>query len=174
MRNFVPSKNLFEMGAYGIYFVILTFILAIYYVIVLFMDVFKKDKKKEDTVENFDVSDMAGDSPINVRELDGGGFVVEDPRNPQSETELEELETIVIGGGESSDPDSSPSDSQEGNEADDEEEDKGTGDEDDPDGKLQEVVRTYQQELLSEDYAYLMEQPMDAESPIKRVSVDRW
>lgn len=162
------------MGAYGIYFVILTFILAIYYVIVLFMDVFKKDKKKEDTVENFDVSDMAGDSPINVRELDGGGFVVEDPRNPQSETELEELETIVIGGGESSDPDSSPSDSQEGNEADDEEEDKGTGDEDDPDGKLQEVVRTYQQELLSEDYAYLMEQPMDAESPIKRVSVDRW
>ena len=170
----MPSKNLFEMGAYGIYFVILTFILAIYYVIVLFMDVFKKDKKKEDTVENFDVSDMAGDSPINVRELDGGGFVVEDPRNPQSETELEELETIVIGGGESSDPDSSPSDSQEGNEADDEEEDKGTGDEDDPDGKLQEVVRTYQQELLSEDYAYLMEQPMDAESPIKRVSVDRW
>lgn len=162
------------MGAYGIYFVILTFILAIYYVIVLFMDVFKKDKKKEDTVENFDVSDMAGDSPINVRELDGGGFVVEDPRNPQSETELEELETIVIGGGESSDPDSSPSDSQEGNEADDEEEDKGNGDEDDPDGKLQEVVRTYQQELLSEDYAYLMEQPMDAESPIKRVSVDRW
>lgn len=162
------------MGAYGIYFVILTFILAIYYVIVLFMDVFKKDKKKEDTVENFDVSDMAGDSPINVRELDGGGFVVEDPRNPQSETELEELETIVIGGGESSDPDSSPSDSQKGNEADDEEEDKGTGDEDDPDGKLQEVVRTYQQELLSEDYAYLMEQPMDAESPIKRVSVDRW
>lgn len=162
------------MGAYGIYFVILTFILAIYYVIVLFMDVFKKDKKKEDTVENFDVSDMAGDSPINVRELDGGGFVVEDPRNPQSETELEELETIVIGGGESSDSDSSPSDSQEGNEADDEEEDKGTGDEDDPDGKLQEVVRTYQQELLSEDYAYLMEQPMDAESPIKRVSVDRW
>ena len=162
------------MGAYGIYFVILTFILAIYYVIVLFMDVFKKDKKKEDTVENFDVSDMAGDSPINVRELDGGGFVVEDPRNPQSETELEELETIVIGGGESSDPDSSPSDSQEGNEADDEEEGKGVGDEDDPDGKLQEVVRTYQQELLSEDYAYLMEQPMDAESPIKRVSVDRW
>lgn len=162
------------MGAYGIYFVILTFILAIYYVIVLFMDVFKKDKKKEDTVENFDVSDMAGDSPINVRELDGGGFVVEDPRNPQSETELEELETIVIGGGESSDSDSSPSDSQEGNEADDEEEDKGTGDEDDPDGKLQDVGRTYQQELLSEDYAYLMEQPMDAESPIKRVSVDRW
>lgn len=162
------------MGAYGIYFVILTFILAIYYVIVLFMDVFKKDKKKEDTVENFDVSDMAGDSPINVRELDGGGFVVEDPRNPQSETELEELETIVIGGGESSDSDSSPSDSQEGNEADGEEEDKGTGDEDDPDGKLQDVGRTYQQELLSEDYAYLMEQPMDAESPIKRVSVDRW
>lgn len=161
------------MGAYGIYFVILTFILAIYYVIVLFMDVFKKDKKKEDTVENFDVSDMAGDSPINVRELDGGGFVVEDPRNPQSETELEELETIVIGGGESSDPDSSPSDSQEGNEADDEEEGKGAGDEDDPDGKLQEVVRTYQQELLSDDYAYFMEQPMDSESPIKRVSVDR-
>ena len=83
-------KKLNAMGAFGIYSVVLTFLLVAYYAVVIFMDLSKKDKKKQTTAESFDVSDMQGEAPYHVEEQKGGGFIVKDPRHPQTENQASE------------------------------------------------------------------------------------
>ena len=64
------------MGVFGIYFIVLTFLTASYFVIMIAMDIYGKKGKKEDTIEEFQTADMSeeavSDRPTDVIETSSG------------------------------------------------------------------------------------------------------
>ena len=51
------------MSAFGLYFVVLTVLLLLYYACLIAWDLFKKDSKQRDDVEEIDVSDTDDEEP---------------------------------------------------------------------------------------------------------------
>ena len=63
------------MGIFGVYFLICTFVLLVYYIVTIWFDLRgNKGKKKDDTETILTDSILDTESSTDVRELDGGGY----------------------------------------------------------------------------------------------------
>lgn len=60
------------MSAFGLYFVVLTVLLLLYYACLIAWDLFKKDSKQRDDVEEIDVSDTDDEEPTSVHVTEKG------------------------------------------------------------------------------------------------------
>lgn len=89
------------MRAFGIYFMILTFVLLLYYIILILVDVFKKGSKMKDLAESFDVSGMVDtEMSTEVHETSDGGFRFGSEEGLNEENGDLEGDEVVEEGGE--------------------------------------------------------------------------